>query len=92
MDDLQFIESDSGNDEEKLPSDARNRKTHERVKCVKFNYKRDLSVSCLMRPISLIRRKRIPQRGWPDVFEVNRATRSVLWCAGTRMVIESEQQ
>ena len=36
--------------------------------------------------------KRIPQRGWPDVFEINRATRSVLWCAGTRMVIESEQQ
>ena len=59
MDDLQFIESDSGKDEEKLPSDAR---------------------------------KRIPQRGWPNVFEVNRATRPVLWCARTGTVTESEQR
>ena len=36
--------------------------------------------------------KRVPQRGWPDVFEVNRATRSVLWCAGTGMVTECEQR
>ena len=36
--------------------------------------------------------KRIPQRGLPDVFEVNRAKRSVLWCAWTGMVTESEQQ
>ena len=36
--------------------------------------------------------KRIPQRGWPDVFEVNRATRSVLWCARTGTVTESEQR
>ena len=37
-------------------------------------------------------KKRIPQRVWLDVFEVNRATRSVLWCARTSMVTESEQQ
>ena len=55
MDDLQFIESDLGKDEEKLPSDARKRQTRKRVKCVKFNYKRDLSVSCLTRSVSLIR-------------------------------------
>ena len=35
--------------------------------------------------------KRIPKRGWPDVFEVNRATRPVLWSVGTGMVTESEQ-
>ena len=34
--------------------------------------------------------KRIPQRGCPDVFEVNRATRLVLWCARTGTVTESE--
>ena len=34
--------------------------------------------------------KRIPQRGWPDVFEVNRATRLVLWCARTDTVTESD--
>ena len=34
--------------------------------------------------------KRIPQRGRPDVSEVNRATRSVLWCAKTGMVTESK--
>ena len=34
--------------------------------------------------------KRIPQRGRPDVFEVNRATRSMLWCAKIGMVTESE--
>ena len=36
--------------------------------------------------------KRIPQRGWLDVFEVNRATRPVLWCARTGTVTESEQR
>ena len=36
--------------------------------------------------------KRIPQRGWPDAFEVNRATSSVLWCARTSMETESEQR
>ena len=36
--------------------------------------------------------KRIPQRVWLDVFEVNRATRSVLWCARTGTVTESEQR
>ena len=35
--------------------------------------------------------KRIPHRGWPDVFEVNGPTRSVLWCAGTGKVTKSEQ-
>ena len=54
MDDLQFIESDSGKDEEKLSSDARKRQTRKRVKCVKFDYKRDISVSCLTRSILLI--------------------------------------
>ena len=36
--------------------------------------------------------KRIPQRGWLDVFEVNRATRPVLWCTRTGTVTESEQR
>ena len=36
--------------------------------------------------------KRISQRGWLDVFEVNRATRSVSWCARTGTVTESEQR
>ena len=36
--------------------------------------------------------KMIPQRGQPGVFEVNRATRSVLWCAKTGMVTEYEQR
>ena len=34
--------------------------------------------------------KRIPQRVWLDVFEVNRATRLVVWCARTGTVTESE--
>ena len=36
--------------------------------------------------------KRIPQWGWSDVFEVNRATMSVFWCARTGMVTESGQR
>ena len=36
--------------------------------------------------------KRISYRGWSDVFEVNRMTRSGLWCAGTGTVTESEQR
>ena len=36
--------------------------------------------------------KRIPQRGWLDVFEVNRETRSVLCCARISIVTESEQR
>ena len=36
--------------------------------------------------------KRIPQRGWSDVFEVTRATMSVLWCARTGTVTESGQR
>ena len=35
--------------------------------------------------------KRIPQRVWLDVFEVNRVTKSVLWCARTGTVTESEK-
>ena len=34
--------------------------------------------------------KRIPQRGLPDVFEVNRAARPMLWCARTSTVTECE--
>ena len=36
--------------------------------------------------------KRILQRGWMDVFEVNRATRLMLWCTRTGMVTEYEQR
>ena len=36
--------------------------------------------------------KRIPKRSWSDVFEVNRTTRSVLWCSRTGTVTESEQR
>ena len=36
--------------------------------------------------------KRIPQRGWSDVFEVNRATMSMLWRARTGTVNESGQR
>ena len=32
------------------------------------------------------------KRIWPDVFEINRATKSVLWCARTSMETESEQR
>ena len=34
--------------------------------------------------------KRIPLRGWLNVFEVNRATRLVLWCTRAGMVPEPE--
>jgi hypothetical protein len=35
--------------------------------------------------------KRTPRRGWPDVFEINRAARSVLRCARIDTVTETEK-